>query len=71
MNVNSNEIQLTVKYNQVLKNNKIDFQWQDWADMNSNIYLLASFKAKVTHQTPTARPLCWHFRNWLGMMVHS
>lgn len=40
-----------LKYSQTLKNNKIDSHWQDCADMNSNIYLLAA--AKVTLQTPS------------------
>lgn len=60
-----------VKYNQVLKNNKIDSPWQDCAAMNSNTYLLAALKAGVTPPTPTARPACWNFPNWLGMMAQS
>lgn len=54
MNVNSNEIQMKdrVKYNQTLKKNKKDSQWQDSIAMNSNINLLAVATARDSPQTP-------------------
>lgn len=60
MNASSNETQLKerVKHNNTLQNNEIESQWQDCADMNSNIYLLAA--AKVSHSN-SQLVQCWRF----------
>lgn len=41
-----------VKYNQTLKNHKLDCKWQDRADMTSKVYLLAAAKVRDTPQIP-------------------